>query len=108
MGICIERVSVGRSSTVLKKTYVLLTHYFYTLCNISTFFAQVILLSINIQNLFIYILRYSLKNLIVIDVNFHTQISSSQSEERMIFFTGEKIDMSNQNCEKCFFMSKKN
>ena len=47
MSICIEQVSVEQSSTVLKTTYVLLTHYIYTLCNISTFFTQVILLSIN-------------------------------------------------------------
>ena len=36
-------------------------------------------------------------------VNFRTQISSSQSEERTMVFTREKIDTSNQNRERCFF-----
>ena len=41
-------------------------------------------------------------------VNFHTQISSSQSEERTMFFTHEKNDTSNQNRERCYFMCGKN
>ena len=36
-------------------------------------------------------------------VNFRTQISSSQSEERTMVFTREKNDTSNQNRERCFF-----
>lgn len=36
---------------------------------------------------------YSLKGYVV----FHTQITSSQSEERMMFFTCEKNGTSNQN-----------
>ena len=35
--------------------------------------------------------------------NFYTQIRSSQSEERAVFITGEKIDMSNQNCDNITF-----
>ena len=41
-------------------------------------------------------------------VNFRTQISSSQSEERTMVFTCEKNDMSNQNRERCFFTCEKN
>ena len=58
---------------------------------------------------------YSLKRY---DVNFHTQISSSQSEEQTIHFKSEKEkeknkniknnDTSNQNRERCFFTSEKN
>ena len=36
-------------------------------------------------------------------VNFRTEISSSQSEERTMVFTREKHDTSNQNRERCFF-----
>ena len=41
-------------------------------------------------------------------VNFCTQISSSQSEERTMVFTREKNDTSNQNRERCFFTCEKN
>ena len=41
-------------------------------------------------------------------VNFRTQISSSQSEERTMVFTREKNDTSNQNRERCFFTCEKN
>ena len=41
-------------------------------------------------------------------VNFRTQISSSQSEERTMVFTREKSDTSNQNRERCFFTCEKN
>ena len=40
--------------------------------------------------------------------NFPTQISSSQSEERTMVFTGRKNDTSNQNRERCFFTCEKN
>ena len=49
--------------------------------------------------------KYSPKSYVV---NFRTQISSSQSEERTIVFTREKNDTSNQNCKRCFFMCEKN
>ena len=49
--------------------------------------------------------KYSPKNYVV---NFRTQISSSQSEERTMVFTREKNDTSNQNCERCFFTCEKN
>ena len=39
--------------------------------------------------------------------NFRTQISSSQSEERTMVFTGGKNDTSNQNRERCFFTCEK-
>ena len=41
-------------------------------------------------------------------VNFRTQTSSSQSEERTMVFTREKNDTSNQNRERCFFTCEKN
>ena len=41
-------------------------------------------------------------------VNFRTQISSSQSEERTMVFKREKNDTSNQNRERCFFTCEKN
>ena len=41
-------------------------------------------------------------------VNFRTQISSIQSEERTMVFTREKNDMSNQNRDQCFFTCEKN
>ena len=40
---------------------------------------------------------YSLKGYVV----FHTEISSSQSEERMMFFTRENNDTSNQKPKRC-------
>ena len=40
---------------------------------------------------------YSLKGYVV----FHTQITSSQSEERMMFFTRENNDTSNQKPQRC-------
>ena len=49
--------------------------------------------------------KYSPKSYVV---NFRTQISSSQSEERTIVFTREKNDTSNQNRERCFFTCEKN
>ena len=39
---------------------------------------------------------------------FHTQMSSSQSEERTMFFTREKKDTSYRNRERCFFTCEKN
>ena len=36
-------------------------------------------------------------------VNFYTQTSSTQSEERTMVFTREKYDTSNKNRERCFF-----
>ena len=41
-------------------------------------------------------------------VKFYTQMSSSQSEEWTMFFTGGKNDTSNQNRERCFFPCEKN
>ena len=49
--------------------------------------------------------KYSPKSYVV---NFRTQTSSSQSEERTMVFTREKIDTSNQNRERCFFTCEKN
>ena len=49
--------------------------------------------------------KYSPKSYVV---NFRTQISSSQSEERTMVFTREKNDTSNQNSERCFFTCEKN
>ena len=49
--------------------------------------------------------KYSPKSYVV---NFRTQISSSQSEERTMVFTCEKNDTSNQNRERCFFTCEKN
>ena len=49
--------------------------------------------------------KYSPKSYVV---NFRTQISSSQSEERTMVLTREKNDTSNQNRERCFFMCEKN
>ena len=49
--------------------------------------------------------KYSPKSYVV---NFRTQISSSQSEERTMAFTREKNDTSNQNRERCFFTCVKN
>ena len=53
------------------------------------------------QNIFYYIHteKYSPKSYVV---NFRTHISSSQSEERMMVFTRDKNDMSNQNRKRCF------
>ena len=49
--------------------------------------------------------KYSPKSYVV---SFRTQISSSQSEERTMVFTGEKNDTSNHNRERCFFTCEKN
>ena len=49
--------------------------------------------------------KYSPKSYVV---NFRTQISSSQSEERTMVFTRETNDTSNQNRERCFFTCEKN
>ena len=49
--------------------------------------------------------KYSPKSYVV---NFRTQISSSQSEERTVVFTREKNDTSNQNRERCFFTCEEN
>ena len=49
--------------------------------------------------------KYSPKSYVV---NFRTQISSSQSEERTMAFSREKNYTSNQNRERCFFTCVKN
>ena len=49
--------------------------------------------------------KYSPKSYVV---NFHMQMSSSQSEERMMFFTCEKNGTSNQNRKWCFSTCEKN
>ena len=49
--------------------------------------------------------KYSPKSYVV---NFHTQTSSSQSEERTMVFTRAKKDTSNQNLEGCFLRWGKN
>ena len=38
----------------------------------------------------------------------YTQLSSSKSEEFMVFVTGEKDDISNQNHKQCFFTCVRN
>ena len=63
---------------------------------------------ITILDIYIYYIhteKYSPKSYVV---NFRTQISSSQSEERTMVFTREKNDTSNQNRERCFFKCEKN
>ena len=40
-------------------------------------------------------------------VNFHAQMSSSQSESRTMFFIHEKNDTANQNRKRCFFIQSK-
>ena len=70
-------------------------------------------LPINIRNktnfyIYIYYIhteKYSPKSYVV---DFRTQMSSSQSEERTMVFTREKNDTSNQNRERCFFTCEKN
>ena len=60
------------------------------------------------KNMMIYYIhteKYSPKSYVV---NFRTQISSSQSEERTMVYTREKNDTSNQNRERCFFTCEKN
>ena len=60
----------------------------------------------NINYYYIHTEKYSPKSYVV---NFRTQISSSQSEERTMVFTGEKKnDTSNQNRERCFFTCENN
>ena len=49
--------------------------------------------------------KYSPKSYVV---NFRTQISSSQLEERTMVFTRDKNNTSNQNRERCFFTFEKN
>ena len=49
--------------------------------------------------------KYSPKSYVI---NFCTQISSSQSQERTMVFTREKNDTPNQNRERCFFTCEKN
>ena len=49
--------------------------------------------------------KYSPKSYVV---NFRTQVSSSQSEERTMVSTRGKNDTSNQNRERCFFTCEKN
>ena len=56
------------------------------------------------QCFIIYILRYTRWKAVL--YNFHTQVSSNQSEERTMFITWEKSDTSNQNYESCFFTLK--
>ena len=59
----------------------------------------------NIIIYYIHTEKYSPKSYVV---NFRTQTSSSQSEERTMVFTREKNDTSNQNRERCFFTCEKN
>ena len=49
--------------------------------------------------------KYSPKSYVV---TFHTQMNSSQSEERTMAFTHEINDTSNKNRERCFFTYEKN
>ena len=49
--------------------------------------------------------KYSPKSYVV---NFHTQMSSSQTEERTMVFTRENNDTSNKNRERCFSTCEKN
>ena len=57
-------------------------------------------LSVGATFYYIHTEKYSPKSYVV---NFRTQISSSQSEERTMVFTREKNHTSNQNRERCFF-----
>ena len=69
-----------------------------------SFFSHV--LANSVRYTYIYLLyTYSPKRYVV---NFRTQISSSQSEERTMVFTSEKHDTSNHNRERCFFTCEKN
>ena len=54
--------------------------------------------ALNIYIYYIHTEKYSLKSYVV---NFRTQISSSQSEERTMVFTREKNDTSNQKPQRC-------
>ena len=68
---------------------------------------QPVFLNTGGEDLFFYYIhteKYSPKSYVV---NFRTQISSSQSEERTMVFTREKNDTSDQNRERCFFMCEK-
>ena len=49
--------------------------------------------------------KYSPKSYVV---NFHTQMSSSQTEERTMVFTRGNNDTSNKNRERCFSTCEKN
>ena len=51
------------------------------------------------QCFIIYILRYTRWKAVL--YNFHTQVSSNQSEERTMFITCEKSDTSNQKLKRC-------
>ena len=62
-------------------------------------------LSLHIRVYYIHTEKYSPKSYVI---NFRTQISPSQSEERTMVFTREKNDTSNQNRERCFFTCEKN
>ena len=69
---------------------------------------QPVFLNTGGEDLFFYYIhteKYSPKSYVV---NFRTQISYSQSEERTMVFTREKNDTSNQNRERCFFTCEKN
>ena len=62
-------------------------------------------MTLSIQLYYIHTENYLPKSYVV---NFRTQMSSSQSEERTMVFTREKNDTSNQNRERCFFTCEKN
>ena len=61
--------------------------------------------TVEIYFYYIHTEKYSPKSYVV---NFRTQISSNQSEERTMVFTREENDTSNQNRERCFFTCEKN
>ena len=53
----------------------------------------------------VYTEKYSPKSYVI---NFHMQMSSSQSEEQRWFSHMKKNDTFNKNCERCFFPCEKN
>ena len=63
------------------------------------------MLRLHMRVYYIHTEKYSPKSYVV---NFRTQMSSSQSEERTMVFTREKNYTSNQNRERCFFTCEKN
>ena len=66
---------------------------------------NIVYLKLNTPIYYIHTEKYSPKSYVV---NFRTQISSSQSEERTMVFTREKNDTSNQKRARCFFACEKN
>ena len=79
----------------------------YSICHVMLYnMCQVMLYNLgHVMFYYIHTKKCSPKSYVV---NFRTQISSSQSEERTMAFTREKNYTSNQNRERCFFTCVKN